>query len=90
MNRTNYLLYKKIIVWEQGEEVLFQDENRTPEQYRSAFERMFGCDTVETAWRHINGEQRFHGLQAGDLGLSQFPLHQQLLAAYQKLQQAKV
>ena len=70
--------------------VLFQDENRTPEQYRSAFERMFGCDTVETAWRHINGEQRFYGLQAGDLGLSQFPLHQKLLAAYQKLQQAKV
>ena len=25
MNRTNYLLYKKIIAWEQSEEVLFQD-----------------------------------------------------------------
>jgi len=68
---------------------LFQDDNRTPEQYRLAFERMYGSQTVESVWSHITGEQRFYGLQAGDLGLTQFPLHQKLLAAYQKLQTAK-
>lgn len=62
---------------------------RTPNAYRTAFARMYGEDTVSLAWAHVQGERRFHGLQAGDLSLQQFPLHQKLLAAYEKLQVAK-
>ena len=62
---------------------------RDPQLYVSAFERMFGAATVEVVWAHIRGETRFFGLQAGDLSLTQYPLHQKLLAAYEKLQAAK-
>ena len=62
---------------------------RDPEQYRHALERMFSVETVQRVWAHIRGEERFFGLQAGDLTLEQYPLHQKLLAAYEKLQVAK-
>lgn len=68
---------------------LFLDEDRDPEQYRPAFARMFGEETLAQAWANARGEARFHGLEAADLSLSQFPLHQKLLAAYEKLQKAK-
>ncbi len=60
-----------------------------PEQYRAVFTRMYGEETLAQAWAHASGEARFHGLAAADLSLSQFPLHQKLLAAYEKLQKAK-
>ena len=50
---------------------------------------MFGAEAVQQVWAHIHGEARFFGLAAGDLSLEQFPLHQKLLAAYEKLQRAK-
>lgn len=53
------------------------------------FARMFGEETLAQAWANARGEARFHGLEAADLSLSQFPLHQKLLAAYEKLQKAK-
>jgi len=62
---------------------------RDPQLYLSAFECMFGAETVKVVWAHIHGEARFFGLQAGDLSLSQYPLHQKLLTAYEKLQTAK-
>ncbi|MFM5842715.1 30S ribosomal protein S12 methylthiotransferase accessory factor YcaO [Aeromonas sanarellii] len=68
---------------------LFLDEDRDPEQYRPVFARMFGEETLAQAWANARGEARFHGLEAADLSLSQFPLHQKLLAAYEKLQKAK-
>lgn len=68
---------------------LFLDEERDPEQYRPVFARMFGEETLAQAWANARGEARFHGLEAADLSLSQFPLHQKLLAAYEKLQKAK-
>ncbi|MGL5333704.1 MAG: YcaO-like family protein, partial [Aeromonas veronii] len=68
---------------------LFLDEERDPEQYRAVFTRMYGEETLAQAWANATGEARFHGLEAADLSLSQFPLHQKLLAAYEKLQKAK-
>ncbi|MGL5948379.1 MAG: 30S ribosomal protein S12 methylthiotransferase accessory factor YcaO [Aeromonas sp.] len=68
---------------------LFLDETRDPEQYRDVFVRLYGQATLELAWQHAQGHARFYGLSGADLSLSQFPLHQQLLAAYEKLQQAK-
>ena len=64
-------------------------DGREPNHYRHAFERLYGAVTVQQVWAHIAGEERFYGLQAGDLSLSQYPLHQKLLAAYEKLQAAK-
>lgn len=68
---------------------LFLDEERDPEQYRAVFTRMYGEETLAQAWANATGEACFHGLEAADLSLSQFPLHQKLLAAYEKLQKAK-
>jgi ribosomal protein S12 methylthiotransferase accessory factor len=68
---------------------LYLSPDREPEQYQPVFERMFGVETVQRVWAHIRGEERFFGLQAGDLTLHQYPLHQKLLAAYEKLQAAK-
>lgn len=64
-------------------------DGREPSHYRHAFERLYGAATVQQVWAHIAGEERFYGLPAGDLSLSQYPLHQKLLAAYEKLQAAK-
>lgn len=66
------------------------DEERDPAQYKSAFERLFGADTVAAAWGSIEGTVRFYGLTAGDLSMAQFPAHQKLLASYHKLQKAKM
>ncbi len=62
---------------------------REPAQYQRAFAQMFGQQTQLCVWAHIRGEERFFGLQASDLSLDGFPLHQKLLAAYDKLQTAK-
>ncbi|WP_159564579.1 30S ribosomal protein S12 methylthiotransferase accessory factor YcaO [Budvicia diplopodorum] len=64
-------------------------EDRDEEQLNPAFYRMYGKETVDTAWRNIRGEQRFHGMIDVDKDLTQLPAHQALLNAYQKLQTAK-
>ena len=69
--------------------LLSQEEERDPAQYYTAFVRMYGADAVEAASAAINGEAPFYGLQPVDLDLQAFPAHQALLAAYEKLQQAK-
>ncbi|MGL5288954.1 MAG: 30S ribosomal protein S12 methylthiotransferase accessory factor YcaO, partial [Aeromonas sp.] len=68
---------------------LLLDESRDPAQYLGVFSRMYGQETLTQAWANANGESRFFGLKAADLSLVQFPQHQKLLAAYEKLQQAK-
>ncbi|WEM43020.1 30S ribosomal protein S12 methylthiotransferase accessory factor YcaO [Photobacterium sp. DA100] len=65
------------------------DEARDPAQCKADFEHTFGTDTVAAAWGSIEGSIHFYGLTAGDLTMSQFPAHQQLLHSYQKLQVAK-
>ncbi|AJR07821.1 30S ribosomal protein S12 methylthiotransferase accessory factor YcaO [Photobacterium gaetbulicola] len=65
------------------------DEERDPTTCKADFERTFGNDTVAAAWGAIEGNIHFYGLTAGDLTMSQFPAHQQLLQSYQKLQVAK-
>ena len=69
--------------------LLTQEEERDPVQYHTAFVRMYGQQAVEAASAAISGEAPFYGLQAVDDELQAFPAHQSLLAAYEKLQQAK-
>jgi ribosomal protein S12 methylthiotransferase accessory factor len=69
--------------------LLSQEEGRDPVQYHTAFVRMYGLDAVEAASAAISGEAPFYGLQSVDEALIAFPAHQSLLAAYEKLQQAK-
>ncbi|PJG86450.1 30S ribosomal protein S12 methylthiotransferase accessory factor YcaO [Conservatibacter flavescens] len=68
---------------------LFLDETREPEEYRMVFEKMYGHDTVEFAWRAVQGGNPFYDLLADDEHLHKFTAHQKLLAAYAKLQKAK-
>lgn len=68
---------------------LHLSDDREPEQYRAAFSRMFGENTVTEAWAQIDGSARFHGLTRADESLKDFASHQALLATYQKLQKAK-
>ncbi|AUX92960.1 30S ribosomal protein S12 methylthiotransferase accessory factor YcaO [Mixta gaviniae] len=69
--------------------LLTQEEERDPQQYYSAFVRMYGADAVEAASSALSGEAPFYGLQPVDNELQAFPAHQALLAAYEKLQRAK-
>lgn len=69
--------------------LLSQEEERDPMQYHTAFVRMYGQQAVDAASAAISGEAPFYGLQAVDDKLQAFPAHQSLLAAYEKLQQAK-
>ena len=70
--------------------LLAMEEDRQPLQYLNAFVRMYGAETVEAASAALSGEEAFYGLQAVDSDLKAFPAHQALLAAYEKLQRAKV
>lgn len=69
--------------------LLSQEDERDPVQYHTAFVRMYGLEAVEAASAAISGEAPFYGLQTVDEDLMAFPAHQSLLAAYEKLQQAK-
>jgi ribosomal protein S12 methylthiotransferase accessory factor len=69
--------------------LLSREEERDPSQYYHAFVRMYGAAAVEAASAAISGEAPFWGLQPVDNNLQAFPAHQALLAAYEKLQQAK-
>ncbi|KPD02007.1 30S ribosomal protein S12 methylthiotransferase accessory factor YcaO [Moellerella wisconsensis] len=70
--------------------LLNQEDERDPAQYYDAFVHMYGADTVDAASSAIAGENCFYGLWAIDEQLSSLPAHQALLAAYEKLQKAKI
>lgn len=70
--------------------LLSQEDERDPLQYHNAFVRMYGSAAVEAASAALSGEAPFYGLQAVDRDLVAFPAHQSLLAAYEKLQRAKL
>ncbi|MFC3395869.1 30S ribosomal protein S12 methylthiotransferase accessory factor YcaO [Brenneria rubrifaciens] len=69
--------------------LLALEPERDPSEYYDAFVKMYGRETVDAASAAIYGEQCFHGLFAVDADFSALPAHQSLLAAYEKLQQAK-
>ncbi|RKR77208.1 ribosomal protein S12 methylthiotransferase accessory factor [Otariodibacter oris] len=69
---------------------LFLDDARQPKQYQSVFEKMYGKQAVNSAWSAVTGGNPFYGLQASDESLANLQAHNKLLAAYQKLQKAKV
>ncbi|QHM76041.1 Ribosomal protein S12 methylthiotransferase accessory factor YcaO [Mixta theicola] len=69
--------------------LLAQEEERDPQQYYTAFVRMYGADAVAAASAALSGEEPFYGLQPVDNNLQAFPAHQALLAAWEKLQRAK-
>ncbi|WP_192456783.1 30S ribosomal protein S12 methylthiotransferase accessory factor YcaO [Musicola keenii] len=65
------------------------EPEREPALYYDAFVRMYGQDAVDAASAAITGEQSFYGLFAIDSDLTALKAHQSLLAAYEKLQNAK-
>jgi len=65
------------------------DHERDINDYHYGLTKMYGEALLNDAIAHVNGEQACYGLQAGDESMSQFPMHQKLLAAYAKLQKAK-
>ena len=69
--------------------LLAMEEERDPDQYMDAFRRLYGEQTLEAALASLNGEQRFYGLTAIDDDFTTLPAHRAMLAAYDKLQQAK-
>ncbi|MFS3860357.1 ribosomal protein S12 methylthiotransferase accessory factor YcaO [Proteus mirabilis] len=69
--------------------LLGEEHEREPAQYMDAFSRMYGEETLQAALNAIEGKQPFYGLQPIDPSLANLPVHQSLLAAYEKLQQAK-
>lgn len=69
--------------------LLAQEPERDPAQYYTAFVKMYGQEAVDAASAAISGEERFNGLFAVDSDLKALPAHQALLAAYEKLQNAK-
>lgn len=69
---------------------LFLDEERNPEDYRTAFEKMCGKKMVELVWSILSGKENpFFQLKASDENLENFHAHQQLIKAYQKVQNLK-
>ncbi|HHB1424177.1 TPA: 30S ribosomal protein S12 methylthiotransferase accessory factor YcaO [Serratia odorifera] len=69
--------------------LLAQEPDRDPAQYYGAFVKMYGQEAVDATSAAMSGEARFNGLFAVDSDLQALPAHQALLAAYEKLQQAK-
>jgi ribosomal protein S12 methylthiotransferase accessory factor len=61
------------------------DEESDPAQAKADFELQYGVETVAAAWGSIEGTVRFYGVTGGDLTMSQYPSHLQLLSSYQKL-----
>ena len=69
---------------------LHLDNKRTPTQYRTVFEKMYGKEAVAQAWNAVvEGGNPFYNLPSSDEELKNFKEHQALLNAYAKLQKAK-
>lgn len=58
------------------------------EHYSDSLQTLYGADTLQQAQAMLRGEQRFFGLQAPGMELAGCDMHQRLLAAYSKLNQA--
>ncbi|MBT9182518.1 YcaO-like family protein [Pectobacterium punjabense] len=69
--------------------LLALEPERDPAEYYDAFTKMYGQETVDVASAAVAGEACFYGLFAVDDTFASLPAHQSLLAAYEKLQQAK-
>lgn len=69
--------------------ILHSDPQKEVEAYWPAFCRMYGQQTVEAASAALAGKAPFYDLFPVDDTLAALPMHQCLLEAYQKLQQAK-
>lgn len=69
--------------------LLAQEPQREPAQYDAAFARMYGQETLNAAQAALRGENCFVGLFDIDKDLHALPAHRALLAAYEKLQNAK-
>ncbi|OOF68269.1 30S ribosomal protein S12 methylthiotransferase accessory factor YcaO [Rodentibacter caecimuris] len=82
--RTNY--YRALInILE-----LHLDQSRQPSLYYTAFEKMYGKESVKSAWAIVADKANpFYQLPPSDEKLANFLEHQNLLAAYEKLQKAK-
>ena len=69
---------------------LYIDTHREPENYYSAFEKMYGSEATKLAWNAVvQSGNPFYDLPPSDEFLQNFKEHQTLLAAYAKLQKAK-
>lgn len=65
------------------------DQSKTREMYRDGLDALYGLDTVERCIALIDGERHYDGLFDAGLELNGLQRHQKLLAAYEKLQEAK-
>lgn len=69
---------------------LFLDQARNPNNYRQAFNKMYGEQATSEVWNILAKQGNpFYDLQADDEKLEKFEAHQKLLTAYEKLQRAK-
>ncbi|MEH2920196.1 30S ribosomal protein S12 methylthiotransferase accessory factor YcaO [Samsonia erythrinae] len=69
--------------------LLAQEPEREPAEYYDALTKMYGLEAVDAASAAIAGENCFYGLFSVDETFASLPALQALLAAYEKLQQAK-
>lgn len=60
------------------------------EDYQNALGLIYSEPTLHAVNAHIQGLQRFNGLEATDLSLSKFKLHHNLIQIYQKIKNAKL
>lgn len=68
---------------------LSMDDKRKRKQYLGVFNRMYGAERVQQAFDLIDQVSPNHGLHKLSAKLKNQPMHQKLLQAYEKLQQAK-
>ncbi|SCC26274.1 ribosomal protein S12 methylthiotransferase accessory factor [Gilliamella bombicola] len=73
---------------------ILQRDKKQFNNYRTAFNKMYGKACVDDMWQYANGEKTFLGLadsatadKATNDNLAQFAMHQKLLAVYNKLHQ---
>lgn len=66
------------------------DESLNFNDYADAIEMIYGSDTFKSVMAHLNHEQKFNGLCASDLELSNFKAHQELLKVYKIIKNAHI
>lgn len=66
------------------------DSKQKLEDYQNALGLIYSEPTLHAVNAHIQGLQRFNGLEASDLSLSKFKLHHNLIEVYLKIKHAKL